>query len=108
MAFEEYRGTMFGPKWKSSPRKYSYVTERDVRIPMRDGVRLNCSIWRPDSNEKFPAILGFHCYHAEGQTGRSSPRRFRRPSGAIPVRNGLMLRSRAVIHCSSRSGVMRV
>ena len=73
MAFDEYRGAMFGPKWKASARKYGVVLEGDVKIPMRDGVKLNCDVWRPDSEEKFPAILGFHCYHQSAQTGPIKP-----------------------------------
>jgi putative CocE/NonD family hydrolase len=73
MAFEDYTGAIFGPKWKSSHRKYAYVVERDTKIAMSDGIVLNCDIWRPESCEKFPAILGFHCYHAGGQTGPIKP-----------------------------------
>ena len=73
MAFEEYRGAMFGPKWKASARRYGYVVERDVKIPMPDGVKLNGDIWRPDTDERVPAILGFHCYHAAAQTGPITP-----------------------------------
>ena len=73
MAFEEYSGAMFGPKWKASARRYGYVVERDVKIPMPDGVKLNGDIWRPDTDERVPAILGFHCYHAAAQTGPITP-----------------------------------
>jgi putative CocE/NonD family hydrolase len=73
MPFEEYKGAMFGPKWKTSERKYGYSIENDLKIPMRDGITLSCDIWKPDSQDKFPAILGFHCYHATGQTGPIKP-----------------------------------
>src|SRR3972149_2988005 len=73
MAFEEFKGAMFGPTWKSSERKYRVLAERDVKIPMRDGIKLNSDVFRPDSDEKFPAILGFHCYHLSGQTGPIKP-----------------------------------
>ena len=73
MAFEEYKGAMFGPKWKTSERKYGYSIENDLKIPMCDGITLSCDIWKPDSQDKFPAILGFHCYHATGQTGPIKP-----------------------------------
>jgi uncharacterized protein len=73
MAFDEYKGAMFGVKWKASERKYDYEVERDVKIPLSDGVKLNCNIWKPDTKEKFPAILSAHCYHSEGQTGPIKP-----------------------------------
>ena len=73
MAFDEYKGAMFGLTWKASERKYGYVVERDVKILMSDGVKLNCDIWKPDANQKFPAILGIHCYHPAAQTGPIKP-----------------------------------
>ena len=73
MAFDEYRGAMFGPKWKASERKYGVLADRDVKITLSDGVKLSCDIWRPDGKGKFPAVLGFHCYHSAGQTGPIKP-----------------------------------
>ena len=73
MAFDEYTGAMFSPKWKTSERKYKFLEQRDVKIPMPDGVKLSCDLWRPDSEGKFPAILGFHCYHQSAQTGPIRP-----------------------------------
>ncbi|MFC1872828.1 CocE/NonD family hydrolase [Chloroflexota bacterium] len=73
MAFEEYDGAMYGTKWKTSARKYDVSTEKDVKITISDGVKLSCDIFRPHSNDRFPAILGFHCYHQSGQTGPIKP-----------------------------------
>ncbi len=73
MAFDEFRGAMFSTKWRTSERKYDVIVETDVKIPVSDGVRLSCNVFRPDSNERFPAILGFHCYHQSGQTGPIKP-----------------------------------
>ena len=70
MAFDEYNGTMFSTQWKTSERKYNVVAEKDVKIPMSDGVKLSCDVFRPNSKEKSPAILGFHPYHQSGQTGQ--------------------------------------
>jgi predicted acyl esterase len=64
---------MFGLKWKASERKYGVLEQRDVKIGLSDGVKLSCDIWRPDGKEKFPAVLGFHCYHSAGQTGPIKP-----------------------------------
>jgi len=73
MAFEEFKGAMFSPRWKTSARKYGVVAEQDIKIPMSDGVTLNADIWKPDGATKVPAILGFHCYHLTGQTGPIKP-----------------------------------
>jgi uncharacterized protein len=73
MAFEEYKGAMFSTTWKTSARKYGVVASRDVKIPMSDGAKLNCDMWRPDGKGKFPAVLSFHNYHSAGQTGPIKP-----------------------------------
>ncbi|KPK21537.1 MAG: hypothetical protein AMK69_21605, partial [Nitrospira bacterium SG8_3] len=73
MAFDEYQGAMFSTKWRASERKYNVITEEDVKIPLPDGVKLSCDVFRPDSDEKFPAILSVHCYHQTGQTGPIKP-----------------------------------
>jgi uncharacterized protein len=73
MAFDSFSGAMFGPDWKASARAHDFVVERDVQVSMSDGISLSCDIWRPDSRDGFPAILGFHPYHQAAQTGPIKP-----------------------------------
>ena len=73
MAFDEFKGAMYSTSWRTSERKYDVSVEADAKVPISDGVKLSCDIFRPDSNEKFPAILGFHCYHQAGQSGPIKP-----------------------------------
>jgi predicted acyl esterase len=52
---------MFTTSWKTSERKYkNIIVERDVRIKMSDGVEISADVFRPDTNEKLPAVLGIH------------------------------------------------
>jgi predicted acyl esterase len=53
---------MISKKWKTSERKYNIITERHVSIPISDGIIIDADIFRPDSEGKFPAILGVHPY----------------------------------------------
>lgn len=46
-----------GKATKASERKYKMITMRDVTVPMRDGVHVAVDIFRPDSSERFPALL---------------------------------------------------
>ena len=47
-------------KNKGSEPDYKLLKEKDVMVPMRDGVRLATDIYRPDAaGEKFPALLAF-------------------------------------------------
>jgi uncharacterized protein len=41
------------------PLPKSVIVERDVRIKMRDGVRLAVNVFRPDKPGKFPVIMAF-------------------------------------------------
>ncbi|MFL5063924.1 MAG: CocE/NonD family hydrolase [Xanthobacteraceae bacterium] len=43
------------------------IRERDVTVPMRDGVKLCADIYRPDAMEKLPALLAFAIYNKDFQ-----------------------------------------
>lgn len=48
----------------SSPR-YALKVEKDVPIRMRDGAMLLADVFRPDSDEKFPALMNISCYQKD-------------------------------------------
>lgn len=50
-----------------APAYERMITERDVAVPMRDGVNLSIDVYRPDSTEKFPALLAFSIYNKDLQ-----------------------------------------
>jgi hypothetical protein len=41
------------------PTFSSMIKEKDVAVPMRDGVQLSVDVYRPEQAEKFPALLAF-------------------------------------------------
>ena len=47
--------------------EFSTVYEKDVKIPMRDGTVLRADIFRPEDNQRVPAILPWSPY---GKSGR--------------------------------------
>jgi len=50
------------------PPTYSeIISEKDVAVAMRDGVNLSIDIYRPDSTERFPALLAFSIYNKDLQ-----------------------------------------
>ena len=67
---------MFSKTWKTSERKYRFVVERDLRIVMSDGTEISADIFRPDTDEKFPAILGIHPFLQQPQTAPIKPYSF--------------------------------
>ena len=59
---------MFTTKWSTSERKYGVIVDRDVKVRMLDGTLLDGNIFRPDSAERFPVILGAHAYNKDLQS----------------------------------------
>lgn len=67
---------MYGKTWQTSRRKYNIIVERDVKIRMRDGIDINADVFRPDSDERFPAILGISAFSLRPQTAPMKPTAF--------------------------------
>jgi uncharacterized protein len=76
---------MFSTKWQTSPRKYDVTIERDVAIPVRDGVTLDSDIFRPRAEGKFPALLAVHAYPKATQSMEMMPIGFSYARGFIEV-----------------------
>jgi putative CocE/NonD family hydrolase len=47
---------------KLSQPQFDVKFEFDVKIPMRDGVKLNANIWRPNAPGKFPVVVMYTPY----------------------------------------------
>jgi len=58
-----------GADWREriSQPTYKVKVEKDVMVPMRDGVRLAVDIYRPDADGRFPALLALSPYGKEIQ-----------------------------------------
>ena len=50
-----------------SQPKYDINVERDIYVPMRDGIHLAVNVYRPDAKGKFPALLAMGGYGKELQ-----------------------------------------
>ena len=69
-----------GQDWREriSQPKYGIVEERDVMVPMSDGIKLAVNVFRPDSDEKFPALLGMSGYGKDEQDMPMPPQPLKR------------------------------
>ncbi|MFC2045842.1 CocE/NonD family hydrolase, partial [Chloroflexota bacterium] len=56
------------PNYDRPPAYDRMTQERDVMVPMRDGVHLCVDIYRPDAQEKFPALLAIAPHNKDMQT----------------------------------------
>ena len=50
-----------------APTFSGLIAEKDVAVPMRDGVNLSVDVYRPDDGGKFPALLAFSIYNKDLQ-----------------------------------------
>ena len=50
-----------------SQPEYGIKVEKDIMVPMRDGVRLAVNVYRPDAPGKFPALFAMGGYGKELQ-----------------------------------------
>ena len=87
---------------------YDMIIERDVMVPMRDGVKLACDVYRPASTGEavaraFPVILERTPY-GKGNTSRSEISASNQ-STQNPARSGGVLCATRL--CGSRSGLSR-
>lgn len=56
------------PAYDRAPSYKAMIQDRDVMVPMRDGVRICVDVYRPDARERFPALLAFAVHNKEMQT----------------------------------------
>ena len=55
-------------KQEGSKAVYEVKKEKDIMVPMRDGVRIAVDVYRPDvEGEKFPAILAWGMWGKDAQ-----------------------------------------
>jgi predicted acyl esterase len=50
-----------------TPSYSGMVKQKDVAVPMRDGVKLSVDVYLPNEKEKFPALLAFAIYNKDLQ-----------------------------------------
>src|SRR5262245_33088079 len=49
------------------PGGHAILAEKDVRVPMRDGVNIAVDVYRPDISERVPALLAFSIHNKDLQ-----------------------------------------
>ena len=59
---------MFTKNWSTSARTFNIKIERNVDIPVGNGISMKADIYRPDAEGQFPVILAASPYSKEIQT----------------------------------------
>lgn len=57
-----------GKSSEGSKAVYQVKLEKDVYVPMRDGIKLAVDVYRPEATGKFPALVAYGPYGKELQT----------------------------------------
>ncbi len=63
----EAAGDRLPVSYDRAPTHTGMIAEKDVAVPMRDGVNLSVDIYRPDDGGKFPVLLAFAIYNKDLQ-----------------------------------------
>jgi len=50
-----------------APTFAGMVAEKDIAVPMRDGVNLSIDVYRPNASGRFPTLLAFSIYNKDLQ-----------------------------------------
>lgn len=74
----------FLPAEQVAQKKYTVVEELDVKIPMRDGIRLSTNIYRPSEPGKYPVLL---CRSPYGNGGAGGNRNMVEKGYAVVVQD---------------------
>ena len=48
-----------------APTYVGMIAEKDVLVPMRDGIKIAADIYRPETTEKLPALLAFSIHNKD-------------------------------------------
>ena len=63
---------IFG-KYRVSAREFDIISDTNVRVQMRDGIKINAKVFRPKSSNKFPALIGVAPVNLDIQDSRIWP-----------------------------------
>lgn len=89
---------VFTPEWHTSERRHGIRQERDVAIPLDDGVSLDADVLRPDSDGRFPIILSVHAYSKADQLARLEPEAFSHARGHMEAGDSAFFVRRGYVH----------
>ena len=53
------------PATRGSRPRYDLAVDKDVEIPLRDGVRLRADVFRPKASGRFPALINIGAYQKD-------------------------------------------
>jgi predicted acyl esterase len=90
---------MFSTRWSVSAREgHQVLHDRDVRIPLSNGIVLDCDIVRPDRAGRFPVILGVHAYPKADQFTDLMPEGLSMARGHMEAGDSAFFARRGYVH----------
>ena len=89
---------MFSVRWQLSERQFRIRHERDVAIPVVDGITLDADILRPDADGRYPVLLSVHAYDKRDQMMPIPPSAFSHVRGHIEAGDSGFFVRRGYVH----------
>jgi len=89
---------VFSTTWRTSPRAYGVRRDRGTKVPTSSGVRLDCDVFRPDADGRFPVILSLAPYPIEDQAAPLTPGPMRYPNAHIEAGDPHFYARRGYVH----------
>ncbi|MDP2411549.1 MAG: CocE/NonD family hydrolase [Pseudolabrys sp.] len=89
---------MFTQSWSTSQPVDGIVRDRDISIPLSDGVTLDCDIVRPDRPGRFPVLLGVHAYSKADQFTDLMPEGMSHKRGHMEAGDSAFFARRGYVH----------
>ncbi len=89
---------MLSRNWSLSQPQYGVTYERELRIPLSDGISLHCAITRPSAPGRYPVLLGVHAYSMADQFTDLMPEGMSHKRGHMEAGDSVFFARRGYAH----------
>jgi putative CocE/NonD family hydrolase len=89
---------VFTQGWSLSQPQYGVTHERELRIPLSDGITLHCAVTRPSAPGRYPVLLGVHAYSMDDQFTDLMPEGMSHKRGHMEAGDSVFFARRGYAH----------
>jgi len=89
---------LFTRDWSLSQPQYGVTHERELRIPLSDGITLHCAVTRPSAPGRYPVLLGVHAYSMADQFTDLMPEGMSHKRGHMEAGDSVFFARRGYAH----------
>lgn len=89
---------MFATNWALSRPDGGVTHERELRIPLSEGISLHCAVTRPSAPGRYPVLLGVHAYSMADQFTDLMPEGMSHKRGHMEAGDSVFFARRGYAH----------